>query len=94
MPSTKGGVGSIIRFGSPFGGSSDGPEFLKDYAIDEGMYKVCVIICLFLNMDVTILLYPLEIAIAIGRIFGVAQCRSIMRDLTFGSSATHILFYV
>jgi hypothetical protein len=34
------GVGSIIRFGSLFGGSYDGPAWLKDYGIDEGMYKV------------------------------------------------------
>jgi hypothetical protein len=34
------GVGSIIRFGSLFGGSNDGPAWLKDYGLDEGMYKV------------------------------------------------------
>ena len=39
---SEGGVGSIIRFGSLFGGSSDGPAFLReeDLALDEGMYKV------------------------------------------------------
>jgi hypothetical protein len=31
---------SIVRFGSLFGGSYDGPDMLKDYGIDEGMYKV------------------------------------------------------
>lgn len=35
------GVGSILRFGSLFGGSYDGPDFLRSYGIDEGMYKVC-----------------------------------------------------
>jgi hypothetical protein len=40
---SEGGVGSVIRFGSLFGGSSDGPTFLKEenLALDEGMYKVC-----------------------------------------------------
>jgi len=39
---SEGGVGSIMRFGSLFGGSSDGPTFLKeeDLALDERMYKV------------------------------------------------------
>lgn len=39
---SEGGVGSIIRFGSLFGGSSDGPPFLKEdgLALEEGMYKV------------------------------------------------------
>jgi hypothetical protein len=37
---SEGGVGSIIRFGSPFGGSIDGPEFLKELGLEEGMYKV------------------------------------------------------
>ena len=39
---SEGGVGSIIRFGSLFGGSYDGPEFLRDndLALEEGMYKV------------------------------------------------------
>lgn len=37
---SEGGVGSIMRFGSLFGGSSDGPPFLKEYALEEGMYKV------------------------------------------------------
>jgi hypothetical protein len=39
---SEGGVGSIIRVGSLFGGSSDGPTFLKedDLALEEGMYKV------------------------------------------------------
>ncbi len=39
---SEGGVGSIIRFGSLFGGSSDGPTFLKEdnLALEEGMYKV------------------------------------------------------
>jgi hypothetical protein len=36
----KDGVGSIIRFGSLLGGSYDGPAWLKDYGLDEGMYKV------------------------------------------------------
>ena len=42
---SEGGVGSVIRFGSLFGGSSDGPPFLKeeDLALDEGMYKVCCV---------------------------------------------------
>jgi hypothetical protein len=34
------GVGSIVRFGSLLGGSYDGPAWLKDYGLDEGMYKV------------------------------------------------------
>lgn len=39
---SEGGVGSIIRFGSLFGGSYDGPEFLRDndLALEEGMYKM------------------------------------------------------
>jgi len=39
---SEGGVGSIVRFGSLFGGSFDGPEFLRDQdlALEEGMYKV------------------------------------------------------
>jgi hypothetical protein len=34
------GVGSILRHGSLFGGSYDGPEFLRRYGLEEGMYKV------------------------------------------------------
>lgn len=39
---SEGGVGSVIRMGSLFGGSSDGPAFLREekLALDEGMYKV------------------------------------------------------
>jgi hypothetical protein len=39
---SQGGVGSILRFGSLFGGSFDGPPFLRneDLALEEGMYKV------------------------------------------------------
>jgi len=32
--------GSIIRFGSLFGGSIDGPPILTDYGLDEGVYKM------------------------------------------------------
>jgi hypothetical protein len=34
------GTGSIVRFGSLFGGSIDGPPELQDLGLDEGMYKV------------------------------------------------------
>jgi hypothetical protein len=39
---SDGGVGSIIRFGSAFGGSIDGPSYLRDMdlALEECMYKV------------------------------------------------------
>mmetsp|Transcript_120049 Transcript_120049/g.336101 ORF Transcript_120049/g.336101 Transcript_120049/m.336101 type:complete len:415 (-) Transcript_120049:67-1311(-) len=39
---SEGGVGSILRFGSLFGGSYDGPPFLReeDLALEEGMYKM------------------------------------------------------
>ena len=41
-PSFKqgGGNASIVRFGSLFGGSTDGPPILMDYGLDEGVYKV------------------------------------------------------
>jgi hypothetical protein len=32
--------GSIVRYGSLFGGSVDGPPVLMDYGLDEGIYKV------------------------------------------------------
>lgn len=35
-----GGNASILRFGSLLGGSFDGPPNLKDYGLDEGMYKM------------------------------------------------------
>ena len=37
-----GGVGSVLRIGSLFGGSYDGPTFLREdnLALEEGMYKV------------------------------------------------------
>jgi hypothetical protein len=38
--SSRRGQGSIVRFGSLFGGSTDGPDELKRYGLDEGMYKV------------------------------------------------------
>ncbi|KAG7344627.1 hypothetical protein IV203_019042 [Nitzschia inconspicua] len=38
--STNDSVGSIVRFGSLLGGSYDGPAWLRDYGIDEGMYKM------------------------------------------------------
>ena len=38
--SQGGGNASIVRIGSLLGGSYDGPPDLKDYGIDEGMYKV------------------------------------------------------
>jgi len=34
------GNASIVRFGSLLGGSTDGPPFLRDYGLDEGMYKM------------------------------------------------------
>ena len=39
---SEGGVGTVIRNGSLFGGSYDGPTFLRedDLALEEGMYKV------------------------------------------------------
>ena len=37
---SKGGCGSIVRFGSLFGGSTDGPPSLELFGLDEGMYKV------------------------------------------------------
>lgn len=48
---SEGGVGSIIRFGSLFGGSSDGPPFLKEenLALEEGMYKVRIGNCVCCN---------------------------------------------
>jgi hypothetical protein len=33
-------TGSIVRYGSLFGGSVDGPPVLMDYGLDEGIYKV------------------------------------------------------
>jgi hypothetical protein len=46
---SEGGVGSILRFGSLFGGSYDGPEFLRsqDLALEDGMYKVRRLLVLF-----------------------------------------------
>jgi len=38
--SQGGGNASIVRFGSLLGGSTDGPPNLKDYGLDEGMYKM------------------------------------------------------
>lgn len=38
--SQGGGNASIVRIGSLLGGSYDGPPDLKDYGIDEGMYKM------------------------------------------------------
>jgi len=34
------GNASIVRFGSLLGGSTDGPPNLRDYGLDEGMYKM------------------------------------------------------
>lgn len=31
---------NLVRFGSLFGGSTDGPEVLKEVGLDEGIYKV------------------------------------------------------
>ena len=36
----NGGNASIVRFGSLLGGSTDGPPMLRDYGLDEGVYKV------------------------------------------------------
>ncbi len=36
----NGGNASIVRFGSLLGGSIDGPPMLRDYGLDEGVYKV------------------------------------------------------
>jgi len=36
----SGGCGSIVRFGSLFGGSTDGPPSLELFGLDEGMYKM------------------------------------------------------
>jgi len=36
----KDGRASIVRFGSLFGGSTDGPPVLMDYGLDEGIYKM------------------------------------------------------
>ena len=38
----NGGNASIVRFGSLLGGSIDGPPMLRDYGLDEGVYKVRV----------------------------------------------------
>ena len=46
---SEGGVGSIVRFGSLFGGSYDGPEWLRQYGIEEGMYKVRFLLLLLLH---------------------------------------------
>jgi len=35
-----GGNASIVRFGSLLGGSYDGPPMLRDYGLDEGIYKM------------------------------------------------------
>lgn len=35
-----GGNASILRFGSLLGGSTDGPPMLRDFGLDEGVYKV------------------------------------------------------
>lgn len=32
--------GTLVRYGSLFGGSIDGPDMLKEVGLDEGMYKV------------------------------------------------------
>ena len=37
------GNASIVRFGSLLGGSTDGPPNLRDYGLDEGMYKVRIL---------------------------------------------------
>jgi len=36
----NGGNASIVRFGSLLGGSTDGPPMLRDYGLDEGVYKM------------------------------------------------------
>jgi len=38
--SQSGGNASIVRFGSLLGGSTDGPPVLRDYGLDEGIYKM------------------------------------------------------
>ena len=43
------GNASIVRFGSLFGGSTDGPPVLMDYGLDEGMYKVSCYIYIYIR---------------------------------------------
>jgi hypothetical protein len=49
------GTGSIVRFGSLLGGSYDGPDFLRELGLDEGMYKVRFY-CQAFRCDVMLLL--------------------------------------
>jgi hypothetical protein len=48
-------VGSIVRFGSLLGGSYDGPAWLRDYGIDEGMYKVSYVLLALWHLHCIIL---------------------------------------